>query len=264
MKTNRYEKIILDIFERKYSGQEEFEFARSDLVESCARLGIDPPKNLGDVIYAFRYRSALPQPILDTQPPNRHWLILGAGDASYRFRLGKLAAIVPSQGMMVRKIPDATPEIISKYAFSDEQALLAKIRYNRLVDVFLGIAAYSLQNHLRTRVANYGQIEIDELYVGVDGRGAQYVVPVQAKGGNDRLGVIQTIQDTMFCKTEERYRHCIIRPVSAQFIADDRIAMFELRFDGNDVEIVNERHYCLVEAGEITGDNLDTYRNSGM
>ena len=64
MKTNRYEKIILDIFERKYSGQEEFEFERSDLVESCARLGIDPPKNLGDVIYAFRYRSALPQPIL--------------------------------------------------------------------------------------------------------------------------------------------------------------------------------------------------------
>ncbi len=96
MKTNRYAKIILDIFERKYSGQEEFEFERSDLVESCARLGIDPPKNLGDVI------------------------------------------------------------------------------------------------------------------------------------------------------------------------ANDRIAMFELRFDGDDVEIVNERHYCLVEAGEITGDNLDTYRNSGM
>ena len=66
MKTNRYEKIILDIFERKYSGQEEFKFERSDLVESCARLGIDPPKNLGDVIYAFRYHSALPQPILDT------------------------------------------------------------------------------------------------------------------------------------------------------------------------------------------------------
>ncbi len=67
-------------------------------------------------------------------------------------------------------------------------------------------------------VANYGQIEIDELYIGVDGRGAQYVVPVQAKGGNDRLGVIQTIQDTMFCKMEERYRRCIIRPVSAQFM----------------------------------------------
>ena len=260
MKMNRYEKIILDIFERKYSGEEEFEFGRSDLAESCRRLGVEPPKNLGDVIYAFRYRLALPQAILDTQPPDRCWLILGAGDANYRFRLGRLANIAPSKGMMVRKIPDATPDIISKYAFSDEQALLARIRYNRLVDIFLGIAAYSLQNHLRTRVANYGQIEIDELYIGVDGDGAQYVVPVQAKGRNDRLGVIQTIQDTMFCKTEKRYRHCIIRPVSAQFIADDRIAMFELRFDGNDVEIVNERHYRLAEAGEITGEDLDAYR----
>ena len=262
-KKSRYEKILLDIFEQNYNEQEEFEFERSEITESCKRLGIDPPKNLGDVIYTFRYRRSLPQSILDTQPPGRNWLILGAGDANYRFRLGRLATIVPAQGMMVRKIPDATPEIISKYALSDEQALLAKIRYNRLVDVFLGITAYSLQNHLRTRVANYGQIEIDELYIGIDGRGAQYVVPVQAKGGNDRLGVIQTIQDTMFCKTEERYRHCIVRPVSAQFIADDRIAMFELRFDGNDVEIVSERHYCLVEAGEITGEDLDAYRIPG-
>jgi hypothetical protein len=28
--------------------------------------------------------------------------------------------------MLIRKIPDATPEIISQYALTDEQALLAK------------------------------------------------------------------------------------------------------------------------------------------
>ena len=54
---------------------------------------------------------------------------------------------------------------------SDEQALLAKIRYNRLLDVFLGISAYSLQNHLRTTVLHIGQIEIDELYIGLDKHG---------------------------------------------------------------------------------------------
>ncbi len=59
------------------------------------------------------------------------------------------------------------------------------------------------------------------------------------------------------------YTPCSLFRINPQFIADDRIAMFELRFDGNDVEIVNERHYCLVEAGEITGEDLDTYRNSG-
>ena len=259
---SNYRKIVVDIFKRHRKGGEEFEFGREEIVTSARRCGIDPPKNLGDLIYTFRYRQPLPQEILDTQPSGMHWLILGAGTARYRFRLSKLAHIVPTQGMLVRKLPDATPEIISQYALTDEQALLAKIRYNRLVDVFLGIAAYSLQNHLRTRIPNYGQIEIDELYVGVDSRGSQYIIPVQAKGGHDTLGVIQTIQDTIFCQTQDRYRHCIPRPVSAQFMADDTIAMFELTFDGNDVSIVAERHYRLTEASDIDEKDLNVYRHS--
>ena len=89
---------------------------------------------------------------------------------------------------METKIPDATPGIIIKYTQGDEQALLAKIRYNRLIDIFTGVTCYSLQNHLRTTVTGIGQIETDELYIGVDRRGAQYIFPVQAKGGKDQLG----------------------------------------------------------------------------
>jgi hypothetical protein len=163
---------------------------------------------------------------------------------------------------MVRKVPDATPEIITRYAFTDEQALLAKIRYNRLIDIFLGVTAYSLQNHLRTNISNYGQIEIDELYVGVDARAAQYVVPVQAKGGKDVLGVIQTIQDTVFCQAESRYANSIPRPVSAQFMENDVIALFELNFDGNDVSIVQERHYRLTESADISDTELAAYKKS--
>lgn len=260
-KQSRYREIILDIFERHYhKGEEEFEFERSEIAEAARRCNVEPPKNLGDVVYMFRYRRPLPQAILDTQPSGLHWLILGAGDALYRFRLSKLVHIVPTAGMLVRKLPDATPEIISQYALTDEQALLAKIRYNRLVDVFLGIAAYSLQNHLRTKIPKYGQIEIDELYVGVDAKGSQYIVPVQAKGGGDTLGVIQTIQDTIFCQTQDRYRHCVPRPVSAQFMSDGIIAMFELTFDGDDVSIVNERHYRLTEARNISEKDLATYK----
>lgn len=255
-----YETIILDIFERHYKGDEEFEFDRDEIAAAALRNGRAAPKNLGDVIYSYRYRRPLPTQILDAQPSGRHWLILGAGDARYRFRLTDLATVVPTKGLLVRKIPDATPEIISQYALSDEQALLAKIRYNRLIDIFLGIAAYSLQNHLRTKIPNYGQIEIDELYVGVDSKGSQYIVPVQAKGGKDALGVIQTIQDTIFCRTQKRYRKCIPRPVSAQFMADDTIAMFELFFDGDDVSIVRERHYRLTEAKDISDKDIDRYR----
>jgi hypothetical protein len=263
-KVARYVQIIEAVFQRHWKkGKTEFKFERHELVDVCAELKIKQPKNIGDVIYTFRYRKQLPKSILATQPSDRGWLILGDGDARYRFRLNKLTHIVPTNGLLVRKIPDATPEIISRYALTDEQALLAKVRYNRLIDIFLGISAYSLQNHLRTKIPNYGQIEIDELYVGLDSRGAQYIVPVQAKGGTDKLGAIQTIQDVTFCQTEERYRDCIPRAVSAQFLTNDTIALFETTFDGDEVSIVRERHYKLTESEEIGAEDLKRYRTLG-
>lgn len=259
-----YKAIIEDIFSKFYTpGAVDFEFERNEIADAATRTKVKAPKNLGDVIYTFRYRRALPNSIISTQPKDRYWLILGAGDARYRFRLSRMAYIEPTKGLMVRKIPDATPQIISRYALSDEQALLAKVRYNRLIDVFLGITAYSLQNHLRTKIPNYGQIEIDELYVGLDSHGAQYIIPVQAKGGNDKLGVIQTIQDITFCQTQERYQDCIPRTVSAQFMDEEVIAMFELSFDGNEVSIIREKHYQLVPSSNISAKDLSAYRLGG-
>jgi hypothetical protein len=257
---NVYSQIIVRIFETNFKGGREFEFGREEILSAAISLNIKVPKNPGDVIYSFRYRNRLPKAILETQPEGLFWIILGAGPARYRFRLNKLVYIHPTNGLKVRKIPDATPEIIAQYALTDEQALLAKIRYNRLIDIFLGVVAYSLQNHLRTTVDNYGQIEIDELYVALDTRGVQYIVPVQAKAGKDVLGVIQTIQDTMFCKEERRYKNCIPRTVSAQFMANNVIALFELDFDGDEVTIVRECHYQLTEAANISAEDLQRYR----
>jgi hypothetical protein len=259
-RVSRYARIIEAVFQRYWKkGKTEFSFERDELTQVCRELRIEVPKNLGDVIYTFRYRKNLPKSILATQPADRGWLILGDGDARYRFRLNKLTHIRPTNGLLVRKIPDATPEIIIRYALTDEQALLAKVRYNRLIDVFLGITASSLQNHLRTKIPNYGQIEIDELYVGLDSRGAQYIVPVQAKGGTDVLGAIQTIQDLTFCQTEQKYCECIARAVSAQFLTDDTIALFETTFDGDEVLIVRERHYTLTESKAISPNDLTLY-----
>lgn len=258
---SRYARIIEAVFQRYWTkGKTEFSFERGDLMQVCRELEIAVPKNLGDIIYTFRYGRSLPKSILATQPAGRAWLILGDGDARYRFRLNKLTHIRPANGLPVRKIPDATPEIIVRYALTDEQALLAKVRYNRLIDVFLGITASSLQNHLRTKIPNYGQIEIDEMYVGLDSRGAQYIVPVQAKGGTDVLGAIQTIQDLTFCQTEDKYRDCVARAVSAQFLADDTIALFETTFDGDEVFIVRERHYKLTDSKAIQANDLTAYR----
>jgi hypothetical protein len=42
------------------------------------------------------------------------------------------------------------------------------LRYNRLIDVFIGVTCYSLQNHLRTTEPRIGQFETDEIYVNTD------------------------------------------------------------------------------------------------
>jgi hypothetical protein len=44
-----------------------------------------------------------------------------------------------------------------------------------------------------------GQVETDELYVGLDKKGAHYIFPIQAKGGSDKLNVVQIEQDFAVC-----------------------------------------------------------------
>jgi hypothetical protein len=257
-KLNRYSEIIEEIFRRHYrKGSTRFQFAREEFVEIAHQKGIERIKNIGDAIYSFKYRSQLPPSIRGTAPEGYEWGIFGAGRARYEFRLVEPLDMTPRANLLAIKIPDATPEIIGANALGDEQALLAKVRYNRLIDLFLGIAAFSLQNHLRTTVKGIGQIEIDELYVGVDRNGAQYVVPVQAKGGRDRHGRQQTEQDMACCK--EKFPDLICRAVSAQFMADGRIAMFELALQDDDIRVVAEKHYQLVPSSSISKDDLALY-----
>jgi hypothetical protein len=160
---------------------------------------------------------------------------------------------------MVRvAVADSTPEMIRAYALDDEQALLAIVRYNRLIDTFLGLTTYSLQNHLRTTVKSIGQIEIDELYIGLDTHGCHYVIPVQAKGGKDQIGVVQTTQDIKW--VEQKFPALRCRAIAAQFTKDGVIALFELTLQGQEVRVVDERHYQLVPADRLDQEAISCYR----
>ena len=132
---------------------------------------------------------------------------------------------------------------------------MAKVRYNRLIDIFLGITTYSLQNHLRTQVRDIGQIEVDEPYVGLNKLGAQFIIPVQAKGGNDKIGIVQIGQDVRFCA--ERYPQLICRPVAVQFKEENVIVMFLLDLQDEELRVVEERHYKLVPNIDITDAELE-------
>jgi hypothetical protein len=255
--TTRYARIIERVFFDHYSkGDTEVEFTRDEFVPIADDLDIVLPKNLGDVVYAARYRTPLPESIRETSREGKEWIIEGAGRGCYRFKLVRLASIEPTTTLAETKIPDSTPGIIDMYAFTDEQSLLAKVRYNRLIDVFLGIACYSLQNHLRTTVPGLGQVETDEVYIGIDKRGAQYVIPVQAKGGSDKLSTVQIGQDFALCA--HQFPELLVLPVAAQFMEDDLIVLFAFELQKGHPAVSMEKHYRL--ASDVNDDELRAYK----
>lgn len=259
-KGKSYDRIIEKIFHAKFKpGAKQFDFERHEIVQVSRKLGVSLPKNLGDVIYSYRYRTALPESIRATAPKGETWQIRGVGKAKYRFVRMADRPIAPSPTLTATKVPDATPGVIALYALNDEQALLATIRYNRLIDIFTGVTCYSLQNHLRTTAPQIGQVETDEIYVGLDKRGAHYVFPVQAKSRKERLGVIQIEQDMAVCVS--KFPVLICRPIGAQFMEDGVIALFEFGHDDRGIGVASEKHYKLVPPDEIKEEDLLAYRS---
>jgi hypothetical protein len=257
-----YKQIIEAVFLERYTeGDEEVLFSREDLQTTSDAIGVRVPKNLGDIVYAFRYRRPMPEEIERRAPNGKSWVIRGRGTARYAFVAVPSPWIVPNPHLAEIKVPDATPGIIAKHALTSEQALLAKLRYNRLVDIFSGVTCYSLQNHLRTQVEGIGQLETDEIYLGVDRRGAHYAFPVEAKGGKDKLGIVQVDQDLELCRA--KFPSLICRPIAAQFMGDDLIALFLFEEDERGYAVmVGERHYRLVPHSSISREELEAYRAS--
>ena len=196
-------------------------------------------------------------------PEGQAWLIRGTGRGKY------LAVAVPyeeafvtyDREMLPIKVPDATPGMIKLYTGRDEQALLARIRYNRLVDVFTGVVCYSLQNHYRTFVKDWGQVETDELYVGVDRTGVHYAFPVQAKGLGQTLGKIQIEQDFAIGKGKAQLKNVIWRPLGTQFVDGDTLVLYEFAEQDEKIWKARERHYRLVPPEQISEEDLKIYRS---
>lgn len=270
--TSLAQQIIEWIFAQHHNpGDDQVTFTRDDLISAAVALNAPRPKNLGDIVYSLRYRVPLPDSIRQTAPPGREWAIFPGGNAVYTLRTVPFNLIEPRQGLRTIRLPDATPGVISKYALSDEQALLARVRYNRLLDVFTGLACYPLQSHLRTSITitnamdgtpSSSQVETDDVYVGLDEHGAHYVLPVQAKGGSDSLSVIQIWQD--FRVAQQKFLDLIARPVAAQFMEQSVIALFEFQESNNEITIAREHHYSLVPPEELDSAELAAYRTASQ
>lgn len=260
---SKYDKIIEKVFFDNYSETSIVPFDREELASASETLNIPRIKNLGDIVYSYRFRKNLPDAINETAQTGCEWIIVGTGIGSYEFRLSQIAKIEPASNRQKIKIPDSTPEIVKMYApANDEQALLTKVRYNRVTDLFVGMTCYSIQNHLRTTVNGIGQIEVDEIYIGVNKNGVHYVFPCQAKSPGDKFGIVQVLQDITFCSS--RYPSVICRPIAMQFLDDDSFAMLETNIEEEDnmlkLIVIDEKHYKLVNRNDLSREEIENYR----
>jgi len=242
---NKYERIIRAGFFAHYEpGLTSFEFTRDDI--SGASVG-ETPKNIGDIIYTFRYRKPLPKDIQECAPEGHSWIIEGVGNGLYRFRAVIESEFTPDPDLKPIVLSDRTPEDVIEYGkANDEQAILAMMAYNRLLDIFLWCRLERKQGHWRTNVKGIGQIEIDDVYIGNNGcDGAKVVVTVQAKRDKDRISSVQILQDIRACEEYGDGRIC--RPVAVHYDSHThRLALMEFALiDIGIVKIINEKHYLL-------------------
>jgi len=152
--TKEYDQIIGELFKRLYKPNEtKLSFTKKHIEQVIRDLGLEI-RNVPDIAYTYRTgRSPLPAEILK----HGHWAIDGAGKGKYVFvKLSRSPYFDLPADIEKTPILDATPQVVLKYQGDDEQAMLSRIRYNRLVDTFVNLTAYQLQGHFRTTVQNLG------------------------------------------------------------------------------------------------------------
>jgi hypothetical protein len=159
------------------------------------RLGITQRlldvKNIPDIIYTYRARADLPGEILE----HGHFAIIGRGKGLYAFvKIPKANRIRIPGRMKERNCKNEIPAWVKPYMSKDEQGMLTTVCANNLVARHLGLKrAYRLQSHLRLGVEQYGQVEVDEVYLGESHKGIHVGIAVEAKDQkeNDLLNVSQ-------------------------------------------------------------------------
>jgi hypothetical protein len=148
-------------------------------------------KNFADALYSFRAREDLPAEIL----AHGHFAIIGTGKGKYAFvsiPFPNRFSFPPS--MPTVRIRNVIPDWVRPHMSHDEQGMLTAVQSNNLIARYLGLqSAFRLQSHRRKGVQEYGQVEVDELYVGRTKKAVEVGIAVEAKSEapNDCLNVSQ-------------------------------------------------------------------------
>jgi hypothetical protein len=241
-----YDEVILEVFLRHYKvGAERLLFEKDELAEICNKHGITV-RNIPDIIYSYRVRKLLPSQILATG----NWAILPAGRGTYAFLLLRNPPRfeIPFGDYQPIDIYNAIPEVVEGLLRQDEQSLLTRLLYNRLIDIFTGLTCFHIQNHYRSFVADLGEVEIDAIYVGVDKTGTLTVLPIEAKSQaeSEVIGRIQIMQ--MSKLMHQDFPVLQRRIFAAKALQDGTIAMVEFsdHEDLDEIKIISVGRFRLI------------------
>lgn len=145
-------------------------------------------------------------------------------------------------------IYNGIPEVVEGLLRDDEQSLLTRILYNRLIDIFSGLACFHIQNHFRASVKGEGQVEVDSLYVGVDHDGQLWAIPIEAKSKteSDMIGRIQISQMAKLVRQE--FPDLKRRLLAVKFLADESIVIVEFNdeIEPDELGIISVRRFRLI------------------
>lgn len=241
--SDAYSKVIEAVFQERYSlGSNVIPFTRRDLEMACERYSI---KNIGDVLYTFRSRQELPESIRRTANKGYYWVIEFTGKGKYQFAQWTVCHILPNKLLEPTVVRDCTPKPVAECLAADEQGMLTRMRHNEILDMFLGIKTTHLQSHLRTSIPGVGQIEIDDMYVGVDSKAQRVIIPVQAKSQHDLVSAVQSVQDIRYCSQAHPAHVC--RAVAAKALDPRTVALFELELrNPGHIVVLDEQHFRFV------------------
>jgi len=73
------------------------------------------------------------------------------------------------------------------------------------------------------------------------------------------MSVVQIEQDLAMCAN--KFPNLICRPIAAQFMGDELIALFDFEQGQNGLAINTEKHYRLVSSENLTDVELALYRS---
>lgn len=242
-----YVPILLCIFNKKYKeGDTVVAFSLDDIRQAASELNLQI-RNAGDLVYRMRSRTVLPKEILD----KGFYLLRQVRRGQYRLEVGTSTIVEHTPDEIVSAL-DCTPLPVRRLlpenlADIDEQGLLTIVHYCQILSHFTGLQVFRFKSHVRKSVLEVGQVEVDEVDVGVavDHTEKPIIFPIEAKAAPDALNWIQVAAQVRFAK--QYFPEHLIRPIGIKVDYDSLIHVLEFTasLDASQLEVVRSTTYRL-------------------